>query len=237
MIFDIYLKFTFYSLTMKLTYRLFAEFIGTLALVLIGCGSAVIAGKEVGYLGISFAFGLTVTCLAYAVGGISGGHFNPAVTLSQVLLKKNTLLEGVYYVVAQILGALSGSAILMAIKNSNITLGENLVNTKNGYNSTQAFIAELIFTFLFVYVIIGVTSSYSHNKFAPLAIGFMLVLCHIVLIPVTGTSVNPARSLAPALFVGGTALTDLWIFILAPLLGSALAVLASLVFTPNGDVE
>lgn len=220
---------------MKLSYRLFAEFIGTLALVLIGCGSAVIAGDKVGYLGISFAFGLTVTCMAYAVGGISGGHFNPAVTLSQVLLKKNTVIEGVYYVIAQIIGAVAGSGLLALISNQTAKLGQNVSGA--GYNTTQAFIAELVFTFLFIYVIIGVTSTYSHNKFAGIAIGFMLVLAHIVLIPVTGTSVNPARSLAPALFVGGDALNQLWIFIIAPLLGSALAVLANLIFTPNGDTE
>jgi aquaporin Z len=224
---------------MKLSYRLFAEFIGTLALVLIGCGSAVIAGDKIGFLGISFAFGLTVTCLAYAVGGISGGHFNPAVTLSQVLLKKNSVMDGVYYVIAQIAGAFAASGLLLLISNqvkgATLALGQN--KTGDGYTTTQAFIAELVFTFLFIYVIIGVTSTYSHNKFAGLAIGFMLVLAHIVLIPVTGTSVNPARSLAPAVLSGGQAMTDLWIFIIAPLLGSALAVLASLIFTPNGDVD
>jgi aquaporin Z len=222
---------------MKLSYRLFAEFIGTLALVLIGCGSAVLAGDKVGFLGISFAFGLTVTCMAYAVGGISGGHFNPAVTLAMVLLKKNSVMEGAYYVLAQIVGAFTGSGILLLISNQvkdKLSLGQNV--TGANYNTTQAFIAELVFTFLFIYVIIGVTSSYSHNKFAGIAIGFMLVLAHICLIPVTGTSVNPARSLAPALLVGGEALSQLWIFIIAPLLGSALAVLASLIFTSNGDV-
>jgi aquaporin Z len=220
---------------MKLSYRLFAEFIGTLALVLIGCGSAVIAGDKIGFLGISFAFGLTVTCLAYAVGGISGGHFNPAVTLSQVLLKKNSITDGIYYVIAQIAGACAGSGLLALITNQTKKMGANMAG--DGYTTTQSFIAELVFTFLFIYVIIGVTSTYSHNKFAGLAIGFMLVLAHIVLIPVTGTSVNPARSLAPALFVGGEAMNQLWIFIIAPLLGSALAVLASLIFTPNGDVD
>lgn len=218
---------------MKLSYKLFAEFIGTLALVLIGCGSAVIAGDKVGFLGISFAFGLTVTCLAYSVGGLSGGHFNPAVTLSQVLLKKTSVLEGVYYVIAQVLGAFAGSGILASITGQTTKLGQNFV--QGTYTNNQGFIAELVFTFLFIYVIIGVTSSYSHNKFAGLAIGFMLVLAHIVLIPVTGTSVNPARTLAPAILAGGEAMNDLWIFIIAPLLGSALAVLASLIFTPNGD--
>jgi aquaporin Z len=219
---------------MKLSYRLFAEFIGTLALVLIGCGSAVLAGDKVGFLGISFAFGLTVTCMAYAVGGISGGHFNPAVTLAMVLLKKNTVMDGVYYIIAQCAGAFAGSGLLTLISNQSKKLGANEAGA--GYTTTQAFIAELVFTFLFIYVIIGATSAYSHGKFAGLAIGFMLVLAHICLIPVTGTSVNPARSLAPAVFVGGEALNQLWVFIIAPLLGSALAVLASLIFTSNGDV-
>jgi aquaporin Z len=220
---------------MKLSYRLFAEFIGTFALVLIGCGSAVIAGDKIGYLGISFAFGLTVTCLAYAVGGISGGHFNPAVTLSQVLVKNTSVTDGIYYVLAQIVGALAGSGILISIVGSQTQLGQNLVGA--GFKPSQGFLAELVFSFLFIYVILGVTSSYSHKKFAPIAIGFMLVLCHIVLIPVTGTSVNPARSLAPALFTGGKALEEIWIFILAPLLGSGLAVLANQLFTPTEVIE
>jgi aquaporin Z len=228
---------------MKLSYRIFAEFIGTLALVLIGCGSAVIAnsptitgGNNIGFLGISLAFGLTVTCLAYAVGGISGGHFNPAVTLSQVLLKNTTAMDGLYYVIAQIGGAFTGSALLLAILGTNTgQFGANKI--QEGFNPVSGFIGELVFSFLFIYVIIGVTSSYSHNKFAPLAIGLMLVLCHIILIPVTGTSVNPARSLAPAVFSGGEYLNQVWIFIIAPLFGSSLAVLASMLFTPNGETD
>jgi aquaporin Z len=220
---------------MKLSYKLFAEFIGTLALVLIGCGSAVLAGDKVGYLGISLAFGLTVTVFAYAVGGISGGHFNPAVTLSQVLTKKISYIEGLYYVIAQIVGALCGSGILILISGQSAKLGQNLAGSV--YTQNTSFIAELVFTFLFVYIILGVTSSYSHNKFAPIAIGLMLTLAHICLIPVTGTSLNPARSIAPALFAQGQALSELWVFIVAPLLGSALATLAHMFFTPAGEIE
>ncbi len=220
---------------MKLSYRLFAEFIGTLALVLIGCGSAVLAGDKVGYLGISLAFGLTVTVFAYAVGGVSGGHFNPAVTLSQVLIKSVSISDGLFYVLAQIAGAICGSGILIAISNQSQKLGQNQSGTL--YTQATSFFAELVFTFLFVYVILGVTTSYSHHKFAPIAIGLMLTLAHICLIPVTGTSLNPARSIAPAIFVQGQAITELWVFIVAPLLGSALATLAHIFFTPEGETD
>ncbi|MGL4758631.1 MAG: MIP family channel protein [Patescibacteria group bacterium] len=219
---------------MKLIYRLFAEFIGTLALVLIGCGSAVLAGDKVGYLGISLAFGLTVTVFAYAVGGISGGHFNPAVTLSQFLVNNIGAKDALLYILTQLLGASAGAGLLYAITSNRGSMGTNMVSS--GFTPGQGFLAEVVFSFLFIFVILGVTSSYSHNKFAPIAIGLMLTLAHICLIPVTGTSLNPARSFGPALF-NQNALNQLWIFVAAPLIGSVLGSFAHMFFTTYGDQE
>lgn len=213
-----------------------SEFIGTFVLVLLGCGSAAIAGSTLGTLGIAFAFGLAIVAMAYSIGKISGCHVNPAVSLAMLISKKMSLKDFIGYVIAQILGAIAGAAILKLI----IVSSGNLDAIKsglgaNGYgelstvglNLTGALAVEIIATFIFVLVILGVTSDDKYSSVAGLVIGLTLTLIHIVVIPLTGTSVNPARSIGPALLVGGTALSQLWVFIVAPLIG---AVLASLVW-------
>lgn len=198
-----------------------AEMIGTMVLVLMGCGSAVIAGSHVGFLGISFAFGLAVLAMVYTIGSISGCHINPAITLGMWVAKKIDSKDAAMYMVFQVIGALIGSSILFLISGTCDSTGANMVNPD--YSVGSALIAEVVFTFIFVMVVFGATSSKAPAGFAGIAIGLALVLIHIVCIPITGTSVNPARSIAPALFMGGKALADLWIFIVAPLVGGALA--------------
>lgn len=210
-----------------------AELLGTMVLVLMGCGSAVFAGNVadavgsgVGTLGVALAFGLAVVAMAYTIGGISGCHINPAITLGVWLSGRMKGGEAAMYMVSQVIGAIVGSAILYAL----VSTGVNNGPTVTGSNSfadgcmVQAFIAELVFTFVFVLVVLGTTDEKKGaGNFAGLAIGLSLVLVHIVCIPITGTSVNPARSIGPALFQGGTALCQLWLFIVAPLLGGALS--------------
>ena len=214
-----------------------AEFIGTFTLVLMGCGSAVIAGSNgttgVGLLGISFAFGLSVVAMAYAIGHISGCHINPAITIGMVVAGRMKASESIGYIVAQILGAIAGAGILYVIAGgkpgfdiSATGLGQNGYDAASpqGYSMVSGFIAEVVFTAIFLLVIFGSTSTKNiHGGFAGLAIGLSLVLIHIVGIPVTGVSVNPARSIGPAIFVGGTALSQLWLFIIAPVAGSIIA--------------
>ncbi|MDH6535414.1 aquaporin Z [Parabacteroides sp. PM5-20] len=204
-----------------------AELIGTMVLVLMGCGSAVFAGTgqpfaAVGTLGVAFAFGLAVLAMVYTIGKISGCHINPAITLGLLLSNKISGKDAGMYMVFQVVGAILGSAILYIIaKDSGST---TTLTGANGYsNVLPAFIAETVFTFIFVLVVLGVTSKGAENKFAGVAIGLALVLVHIVCIPITGTSVNPARSIGPALFQGGEALSQLWLFIVAPFLGGAMA--------------
>jgi aquaporin Z len=210
--------------------KYFAEMLGTMVLVLLGCGSAVIAGGEVGHLGISFAFGLSVVAMAYTIGGISGCHINPAITFGMWVARKIGGKDAGIYMLFQILGAIVGSTLLWLIsgKCGAGNAGANLVNTD--YTVLQGIIAEVVFTCIFVLVVLGATSKFSHTKFAGLAIGLALVLIHIVCIPITGTSVNPARSIGPALFAGGEAINQLWIFIIAPLVGGGLAALIWSVF-------
>lgn len=209
-----------------------AEMIGTMVLVLMGCGSAVFAGNAVdavgagvGTLGVAFAFGLSIVAMAYSIGKVSGCHINPAVTLGVWLSNRMSGKDAGMYMLFQVIGAIIGSAVLFAL----VSTGGHNGPTATGSNSfqegfmMQAFIAEAVFTFIFVLVILGVTSNGANNKFAGLAIGLTLVLIHIVCIPITGTSVNPARSIGPALFQGGLALSQLWLFIVAPLLGAAVA--------------
>ncbi|MDL2255046.1 MIP family channel protein [Parabacteroides sp. OttesenSCG-928-K15] len=209
-----------------------AETIGTMVLVLMGCGSAVFAGNAagavgggVGTLGVALAFGLSIVAMAYSIGKVSGCHINPAVTLGVWLSKRMSGKDAMMYMLFQVIGAVIGSALLFAL----VSTGGHNGPTATGSNSfqdgamLQAFIAEAVFTFIFVLVILGVTSKGANNKFAGLAIGLTLVLIHIVCIPITGTSVNPARSIGPALFEGGVALSQLWLFIVAPLLGAAVA--------------
>lgn len=219
--------------------KIYAEFFGTMVLVLMGCGSAVLAGPNaatgVGLLGIAFAFGLSVTAMAYAVGHISGCHINPAVSVVMVFVGRMRFGEAVLYIMAQLFGALVGAGILLLIVSQRDSGGAALKITnlgQNGYGAfspghyslLSAFIAETVFTFIFLLVILASTSARnSNNPFAGISIGFCLVLIHIVGIPVTGVSVNPARSIAPALLVGGEAVNQLWLFIVAPLLGSTLS--------------
>lgn len=212
-----------------------AEMIGTMVLVLMGCGSAVFAGNiagavggGVGTIGVAMAFGLSVVAMAYTIGKISGCHINPAITLGFWISKRMSSKDAGMYMLFQIIGAIIGSTILYAL----ITTGSHNGPTATGSNSyqegqmLQAFIAETIFTFIFVLVVLGTTSKGATSKFAGLAIGLSLILIHIVCIPITGTSVNPARSIGPALFEGGIALSQLWLFIVAPLLGAALSAFA-----------
>lgn len=208
-----------------------SEFLGTLVLVLLGCGSAAIAGGTLGTLGIAFAFGLVIVAMAYSIGRISGCHVNPAVSIAMLISGKMSAKDFCGYVVAQVLGAFAGAGILYWIIN-NTTLG-NVGLGANGYGELSAvglsligaIIVEIIATFIFVFAILGVTDDDKYEKISGVVIGFVLTLIHIVCIPLTGTSVNPARSLAPAVLVGGTALSQVWVFIVAPLVGGALAAL------------
>lgn len=214
-----------------------AEFLGTLVLVLMGCGSAVIAGANgttgVGLLGISFAFGLSVVAMAYAIGHISGCHINPAISIGMVVTGRMKASEAVYYIVAQILGGIAGAFILMLIASGKPEyslaangLGQNGYEafSPQHYNLQAGLIAEVVLTFIFLLVIFGSTSTKNINGgFAGLAIGLSLVLIHIVGIPVTGVSVNPARSIGPAILVGGQALSQVWLFIVAPIVGAVLS--------------
>lgn len=207
-----------------------AEMIGTMVLVLMGCGSAVFAGDMaaavgagVGTLGVAFAFGLSVVAMAYAIGGISGCHINPAITLGVLLSGRISGKDAGMYMVFQCIGALIGSAILYLLVSSGVHEGPTLTGANSfGEGETlQAFVAELVFTFIFVLVVLGATDAQKGvGSLAGLAIGLTLVLVHIVCIPITGTSVNPARSFGPALFEGGVALSQLWLFIVAPFLGA-----------------
>ena len=196
--------------------------VGTMVLVLMGCGSAVIAGGYVGTLGIAVAFGLAVVAMAYTIGKVSGCHINPAITLGLLVSGKISGKDAGMYMLFQVAGAFIGSAILYVL-----TCGLELSGTgANMYSEGRilaAFVAEAVFTCIFVLVVLGVTSKGAENPFAGLAIGLALILVHIVCIPITGTSVNPARSIAPAIFEGGQALSQLWLFIVAPFVGAVLA--------------
>ena len=215
-----------------------AELIGTFSLVLFGCGAAVIAGVSgvgpsgIGLLGISIAFGFAVVAMAYAIGGISGCHINPAVTIGVLVVGKISFKDALGYIVAQIVGAILGAGVLYLILSGkpDFVMGEWALGS-NGwgvgylgeYSVISAFIIEAVMTFLFLFVILSTTSKFGNGTMAGLAIGVTLMLIHLVAIPVTGTSVNPARSIGPALFAGGIALSQLWLFILAPIVGAIAA--------------
>ena len=214
------------------TKKYVAELIGTFILVLMGCGSAVLAGSYIGFVGISFAFGLVVLAMVYAIGGISGCHINPAVTVSMLVAKKINLKDAAYYILFQCIGAIAGAGILYLIASgkagyslASVGLGQNGYDAASpaGYGLVAAFTAEVVLTFIFLLVIHGSTSAKAPTGFAGIAIGLSLVLIHLVGIPVTGTSVNPARSLGPALLVGGVALSQLWLFWVAPIIGAVMA--------------
>ena len=229
--------------------RLTAEFLGTFWLVFGGCGSAVLAAGfpqlGIGFLGVSFAFGLTVLSMAYAVGHISGGHFNPAVTLGLWCAGRCANKHLLPYMVFQVLGAVAGAAALYAIA-SGAPGWETKGFASNGYGELSpghysllaCFIAETLLTFFFLMIIIGTTSKGAATGFAGIPIGLALTLIHLISIPVTNTSVNPARSTAPALFAGGPYIGQLWLFWLAPLLGAALAgVLARVLYEKTSIVD
>jgi aquaporin Z len=216
-----------------LSRRLGAELLGTFWLVLGGCGTAVLAGEHVGLLGVSLAFGLTVLTGAYALGHISGGHFNPAVTVGQVVARRFPARDALPYVLAQCFGAVIAAAVLLLIVNGRPEFasdgnflaanGFGSDGSPEGYSLLSALVTEVVLTFVFLMVILGATDRRAHPALAGVAIGLCLTLIHLISIPVTNTSVNPARSLGPALFVGGTWLEQVWLFIVAPLAGGALA--------------
>jgi aquaporin Z len=209
-----------------------AELIGTFVLVFMGCGSVVFAGSDIGFVGISFAFGLSVLSMAYAIGGVSGCHINPAVSISMLAAGKMKARDALFYIAMQCVGAIVGATLLywIALGNPEYSLTNNGLG-QNGYDAASpgrysmmsAFIAEVVLTLIFCLVIHGSTSEKAPKGFAGMSIGLSLVLIHLVGIPITGTSVNPARSLGPAFIVGGMALNQLWLFWAAPLIGALLA--------------
>lgn len=204
-----------------------AEFIGTLVLVLFGTGIAVVSGGDL--IATSLAFGLAIVAEAYVIGNISGCHVNPAVSLAMLITGKMDGKEFAYYVVAQVLGAIAGTAILFSILSGTdigtVVLGANYygVMSTNNINLVGALITEIVLTCVFVYTILGVTSDEKYASVAGIVIGLTLTFVHLIGIPLTGTSVNPARSLAPAIFLMGDAIKQVWVFIVAPLVGGALA--------------
>ena len=230
---------------MPLTNRLFAEFFGTFWLVLGGCGSAVLAAAfpdvGIGLMGVSLAFGLTVLTMAYAIGHVSGCHLNPAVSVGLVVAGRFPAKDLFPYIVAQVLGATAGAGILYLIASgkADFSLAGGMASngygahSPGGYNVAAAFLSEVVMTSFFLLVILGATDRRAPPGFAPIAIGLCLTLIHLISIPVTNTSVNPARSTGPAIFVGGWALSQLWLFWLAPLLGAAVGALAYKIIAPD----
>jgi len=209
-----------------------AEFIGTFTLVLLGCGAAVIAGEHIGFMGISFAFGLELIGMAYGIGPVSGCHINPAVTIGAVVAGRMKASEAGSYIIAQVLGGIAGAFVLFIIASGKAGydvaangLGQNGwgAGYLGEYTMGAAFVFEVVATFLFVTVILGSTGTGAPSAMAGLAIGLTLVVIHLVGINVTGVSVNPARSFGPALFAGGSALSQVWLFIVAPVIGAAVA--------------
>jgi aquaporin Z len=219
-----------------MTKKLLAEFVGTFVLVLGGCGAAVLAATfpdtGIGWLGVSIAFGLTVLTMAYAVGHISGGHFNPAVSLGLWAGKRFPAADLLPYLVIQVIGAVVAAGVLYLIANGqpgfNVQESGFAANgygehSPGGYSLLSGLITEVVLTFVFLFIIMGATDKRAPLGFAPIAIGLGLTLMHLVGIPVTNLSVNPARSTGPALFVGGWALAQLWLFWVAPIVGALLA--------------
>ena len=212
-----------------------AEFIGTFTLVLVGCGTAMLVGCDAvngsGYILTAFAFGLVIVGMAYCVGNVSGCHINPAVSLAVLISGRMSVSDFFFYIISQVLGAISGAACLKII----FSLGQVADKTGGlgsnglagvGGNAVAGLIVEILLTCIFVLVILGVTDSkYNHGSFGGVVIGFSLVMVHILGIGLTGTSVNPARSIGPAIFAGGDALASLWVFIVGPFAGAAIAAL------------
>lgn len=228
--------------------RLGAEFLGTFVLVLGGCGAAVLAAKFVqdgentglgiGFMGVALAFGLTVVTMAYAVGHISGGHFNPAITIGLTAARRFDVRDAIPYIVVQVIGAIAACAVLWVIainapgvtadtlKEGGFAANGYGAHSPGGYELTAAFVCEVVMTAIFLVVIMGVTDKRASKGFAALAIGLSLTLIHLISIPVTNTSVNPARSTGPALFVGDWATNQLWLFWLAPIIGGIVGAVA-----------
>lgn len=210
-----------------------AELVGTFVLVFIGVGSAVLAGSHIGFMGIALAFGLSQLVMVYTIGPISGCHINPAVTFGAWLSKRVGIQDAVAYVIAQIIGAILAGGVILCIARgiaggyiaSVSGLGSDGygLHSPDHYSMAAGFIAELVLTAFFVLVVLGSTDKKAPVGFAGIAIGFALAMDHLVCIPITGTSVNPARSIGPAVWVGGWAVHQLWLFIVAPLIGGAIA--------------
>jgi aquaporin Z len=215
---------------MSLTKRALAELVGTFWLVLGGCGSAVLAAGipdlGLGYLGVSFAFGLTVVTMAYAIGHISGCHLNPAVSIGLVAGGRFKASELPHYIAAQVIGAILATLLIKVIASGAVGFAGGLASngfaehSPHGYNMMAGFITEVVMTAMFLFIIMGATDKRAPAGLAPIAIGFTLVLIHLISIPVTNTSVNPARSTGPALIEGGIALQQLWLFWVAPIVGA-----------------
>ena len=213
--------------------RYISELIGTMVLVLFGCGSAAVAGSILGNFGIAMAFGLSIIAMAYVIGDISGCHVNPAVSIGMWIDGRLEAKDLVSYIVFQCIGAIIGIALLAAIINCAPSLGGYTATGlgQNGFGSASsvglnvvgAILVEIILTFVFVFTVLGVTKKAENGAVAGIVIGLTLAFVHILGIPLTGTSVNPARSLAPALFLGGQALQQVWVFILAPIVGAVIA--------------
>ncbi len=216
--------------------RYFAEFFGTFVLVFGGCGAAVLAGDKIGFAGVAFAFGLSLLAMVYTIGPISGCHINPAVTVGLLLSGKFEAKHVPGYIIAQIVGAIVAAAVLLIIAQgrnggydpalSGFAANGFGDHSPENYSMLAAFVTEVVLTFFLVFTVLGATDAKAPVGFAGLAIGLVLTLIHLVGIPVTNTSVNPARSIGPALFVGGWALGQLWLFIVAPLIGAAVAAVA-----------
>lgn len=216
--------------------KLIAEFVGTAVLVIFGCGSAVAANTLLGSAGqgvplafstllIAFAFGLVIVAMAYSIGNVSGCHINPAVSLGMLVSGRMKINEFIGYIIAQFLGGIAGAGVLLVMLGSNEALGTNGYGAASalGIGAGQALIVEIVLTFVFVLAVLGVTSKVENGSVAGLVIGLTLTLVHILGIPFTGTSVNPARSFGPALLCADNSLAQVWVFILAPLVGAALA--------------
>ncbi len=233
---------------MSSTKKYFAEGLGTVALVLFGCGAATVSGisstgpSGIGLLGIALAFGLAVVAMAYTIGPISGCHINPAISVAMLAAGKLSGKDTLGYVFSQCLGAIAAAGVLYLLLSgtSGFTMPEWGLGSNGwgegylgGYDMQSALISEFVFTFLFLMVIFGTTAKNASPQMAGLAIGLSLVLIHLVSIPITGTSVNPARSLGPALFAGGTALSQLWLFIVAPIAGGLFAAVVRKIFVDD----
>jgi aquaporin Z len=219
---------------MTLSKRAFAEFFGTFWLVFGGCGAALFAAAfpalGIGFTGVALAFGLTVLTMVYALGYISGGHFNPAISFGLVVGKRFPASDLIPYVIAQVVGGIAAAGVLLVIASGKAGFDVHAgfasngygLHSPGGYSALSAFVAEVVLTAFFLIVIMGSTDSRAPKGFAGLAIGLCLTLIHLICIPVTNTSVNPARSTGPAIFAGGWALQQLWMFWVAPLIGGAL---------------